>query len=309
MILDKNDLTILPTLARDCRTSYSSIGSQIGLTPKSIRARVKKMVRNRVIEKFIVRVNPAAFGYRTVLVLVRANNGITKDEVIRRIKEFGDLAFHVHHMGSTSVVALIMKKPLDDNIIQSLNERLEPATVLNIAVTELSVASDDLSETELRIIKCLLLSGARIEISEIAKEVGISEKTTTRCLNRMKEMRLLDFSLQCSPSAMIGYIQFAISITVAKSSYHNVLERMYSEFQANILYSPSVIEPEDRLVFLLFGENVFVVDHILARVNSFAGVKSADVYILTKLQYYDDCIMKEINSRLLLRPILHNHSS
>jgi DNA-binding Lrp family transcriptional regulator len=207
------------------------------------------------------------------------------------------------------VVALIMKKLLDDNIIQSLNERLKPATVLNIAVAELSVASDDLSETELRIIKCLLLSGARTEISDIAKEVGISEKTTTRCLNRMKEMRLLDFSLQCSPSAMIGYIQFAISITVAKSNYHNVLERMYSEFQANILYSPSVIEPEDRLVFLLFGENVFVVDHILARVNSFAGVKSADVYILTKLQYYDDCIMKEINSRLLLRPILHNRSS
>jgi DNA-binding Lrp family transcriptional regulator len=309
MILDKNDLTILSTLARDCRTSYGSIGSQIGLTPKSVRARVKKMVRNRVIEKFIVRVNPAAFGYRTTLVLVGANNGITKDDVIQRIKEFGDLAFHVHHMGSTSVVALIMKKPLDDNIIQSLNERLKPATVLNIAVTELSVASDDLSETELRIIKCLLLSGARTEISEIAKEVGISEKTTTRCLNRMKEMRLLDFSLQCSPSAMIGYIQFAISIIVAKSNYHNVLERMYSEFQANILYSPSVIEPEDRLVFLLFGENVFVVDHILARVNSFAGVKSADVYILTKLQYYDDCIMKEINSRLLLRPILHNRSS
>lgn len=33
----------------------------------------------------------------------------------------------------------------------------------------------------------------------------------------------------------------------------------------------------------------------LARVNSFEGVKSADVYILTKWQYYDDWIMKEIN--------------
>jgi DNA-binding Lrp family transcriptional regulator len=299
----KNDLTILPTLARDCRSSYGSIGSQIGLTSKSVKARVKKMVRNGVIEKFIVRVNPAAFGYRTALVLVRANNGITKDDVIQRIKEFGDLAFHVHHMGSTSVAALIIKKPLDDNIIQSLNERLKPATVINIAVTELSVASTDLSETDLRIIKCLLLSGARTEISEIAKEVGISEKTTTRRLDRMKEMHLLDFSLQCSPSAMIGYIQFVILITVAKSYYHNVLERMYSEFQANILYSPSIIEPEDRLVFVLFGENVFVVDHVLARVNSFAGVISADAYILTKSQYYDDYIMKEINSRLLLRPV------
>ena len=68
MILDKNDLTILPTLARDCRTSYSSIGSQIGLTSKSVKTRVKNMVRSGIIEKFIVRVNPAGFGYRTAYV-------------------------------------------------------------------------------------------------------------------------------------------------------------------------------------------------------------------------------------------------
>jgi DNA-binding Lrp family transcriptional regulator len=305
MILDKNDLTILPALARDCRTSYSSIGSQIGLTSKSVKARVKKMVRGGVIEKFVVRVNPAAFGYRTAIVLIRTSNGITKDDVIQLVKEFGDLAYHAHHVGSTSVAALIIKKPLDEKIIRSLNDRLRPATVVRTSVVELSVASTDLSETDLRIIKCLLLSGARIEISDIAKEVGISEKTTTRRLNRIKEMRLLDFSLQCSPTAMIGYIQFAIPITVAKSHYHNVRERMYSEFQANILYSPSVIEPEDQLTFVLFGENVFVVDYVLARVNSFAGVKNADAYILTKLQYYDNWIMKEINKRLLLRPVLH----
>ena len=121
----------------------------------------------------------------------------------------------------------------------------------------------------------------------------------------MKESRLLDFSIQCSPAAMIGYIQFVIPIIVAKSHYHNVLERMYSEFQTNILYSPGIIQPEDQLAFVLFGENVFVVDYVLAKVNSFAGVKSADAYILTKWQYYDDWIMKEINNRLSLRPILH----
>jgi hypothetical protein len=84
---------------------------------------------------------------------------------------------------------------------------------------------------------------------------------------------------------------------------------MYSEFQENILYSVSLIEPEDRLTFVFFGENVFVDDHVLARVNSFAGVKSADAYMLTEWQYYDDWIMKEISSRLLLRTILRNRSS
>jgi DNA-binding Lrp family transcriptional regulator len=306
-ILDKIDLSILSTLARDCRTSYSRIGSQIGLTSKSVKARVKNMVRREVIEKFVVRVNPAAFGYRTALVLVRSSNGLTKDDVIQRVKQFGDLAYHVHHMGRTSVAALIIKKPLDDEIIQSLRDSLKPATVSGIAVSELST-SLGLSETDLRIIKCLLLSGARTELSDIAKEVGISEKTTTRRLNRMKEGRLLDFSIQCNPAAMIGYIQFAIPIMVSRSYYRSVLKRMYSEFQANILYSPSVIEPEDRLTFVLFGENVFTVDSVMARVNSFEGVKNADVYILTKWQYYDDWIIKEIDQRLSPRvPVISSN--
>src|SRR5919201_6385347 len=130
--LDKTDLNILSTLARDCRTSYNSIGSQIGLTSKSVKARVKNMVHSGVIEKFIVRVNPAAFGYRTAIVLIRTSNGITKDDVIQRVKEFGNLAYHVHHMGRTSVAALIIKKSLDNKTIQSLNDRLKPATVSRI---------------------------------------------------------------------------------------------------------------------------------------------------------------------------------
>ena len=73
------------------------------------------------------------------------------------------------------------------------------------------------------------------------------------------------------------------------------------------MYSPSVIQPENQLTFVLFGENVFVVDYILAKVNSFEGIRNADVYILTKWQYYDDWIMKEINNRLLMRPVFCIH--
>jgi DNA-binding Lrp family transcriptional regulator len=303
LILDRNDLNILSTLARNCRTSHNSIGSQIGLTAKSVKARVKNMIKSGVIERFVVRVNPAYFGYRTALILTKTNNGITKDDVVQRVKQFGDIAYHVHHMGRTSVAALLIKKSLNDNFIKSLNDHLIPATVINISVAELSVYKD-LSETDLRIVKCLLLSGARTDVSDIAKEVGISEKTTTRRLDRMKDGRFLDFSIQCSPAAMIGYIQFAISITVGKSQYHGVLERMYSEFQKNILYGPSVIEPEDRLIFVLFVENVFTVDSVMDRVNSFEGVKSADVFILTKWQYHDEWIINEIDRRLLPQPLL-----
>jgi hypothetical protein len=81
---------------------------------------------------------------------------------------------------------------------------------------------------------------------------------------------------------------------------------MNSEFQSNILYSPSVIDPEDRLTFVLFSENVFTIDSVLARISSFEGVKSADVYILTKWQFHDEWIAKEIDKRIQQkRPLLY----
>jgi hypothetical protein len=80
---------------------------------------------------------------------------------------------------------------------------------------------------------------------------------------------------------------------------------MNSEFQSYILYSPGVISPEDQLTFVLFGENVFTVDSIASRVTSFEGVKSAEVYILTKWQYYDDWIIKEIDKGLSSRTLQH----
>ncbi len=256
------------------------------------------MMRSGIIEKFVVRVNPGGFGYRTANVLVVRNNGISKEDISKRVEQFGDLAFHAHHMGRTSLASFIIKESLDDKAVQSLNDFIKPAIVKMISILELAVSADP-SETDLRIIKCLLLSGIRMEISEIAKELGISERTITRRLDRMKEGRLLDFSLQRDPAFMIGYIQFIIVINVEKSHYRNVYEQMYTEFQERILYRPSIIDPNDLLIFVLFGENVFTVDSVLTKVDSFEGVKNADVYIRTKLQYYNDWIIREIDDRLL----------
>ena len=131
------------------------------------------------------------------------------------VKQLGDLAYHVHHMGRTCVAALIIEKPLDDVFVQSLNHRLKPATVVSISILERHVESINLSETDLRIIKCLLLSGARTEISDIAREVGISEKTTTRRLNRMKECKYIRF---LNPVQSICYGRI---YSICYSDYHH----------------------------------------------------------------------------------------
>jgi hypothetical protein len=48
------------------------------------------------MQEFIVRINPAGFGYRTAHVLV-GSNGIFKEDMIKGVKEFGDLAYRMRH--------------------------------------------------------------------------------------------------------------------------------------------------------------------------------------------------------------------
>ena len=65
--LDETDLKIISILSKDCRESFMSIGSSVGLTSKSVKARVDAMKSTGVIEKFVVKVNPAGSGLRAGL--------------------------------------------------------------------------------------------------------------------------------------------------------------------------------------------------------------------------------------------------
>lgn len=115
----------------------------------------------------------------------------------------------------------------------------------------------------------------------------------------MKRGGILDFSLQCDTASMIGYIQFAIRISVERYYHRDVYERIYLEFKERILYCPRIVDPSDLLTFIFVAENVFMIDFILARADSLKGVKNTNLYILTKLQFYNDWIIRETDERLL----------
>jgi hypothetical protein len=93
------------------------------------------------------------------------------------------------------VIALVLNKPLNERVVQLLEDSLKPATIMRIVVAK-QPPSIKLSDTDLRIIKSIIRLGARCETSEIAKIVRISEKTVLRRITRMKEGRVLEFTLQ-----------------------------------------------------------------------------------------------------------------
>jgi DNA-binding Lrp family transcriptional regulator len=114
--LDELDGKILHSLSRNCRISYNSLGSEIGLTAKSMKVRVKKMQSSGVIDSFLVRVNPLVLGYSKSCILVLRSNSKAADEthIRRSLSLLGDILNTGHVLGNISKFELAVKKEAEE---------------------------------------------------------------------------------------------------------------------------------------------------------------------------------------------------
>lgn len=306
LFLDEKDLKIIRILSKDCRESFMSIGSAIGMTSKSVKARVDRMVSTGVIEKFVLKVNPVALGYGIGCMLIVREHTANIDDIMNRLNLVGDVSIHSKCMGGISTFCLAIKEGHEDKL-RLLLDSLKPASVRIMFTSKLSLSGTpssnmskkyELTETDLRIVKCLL-ANPRMEMNEIARETSISSRTVNRRLTRLNDDNMLKFFILCNPIHTVGYIQFALVVnTLDRSYYRRIVERIYEQLGENILFQLPVTDPDNVITLLLFGENIFAADGILKRVESFDGVKRAELFVLTNTTSYDEWILREIDKKL-----------
>jgi DNA-binding Lrp family transcriptional regulator len=68
--LDNIDLQTLLLLSKDSRTTYRNIASFVGISTNAAKERIHKMISNRIIQKFVVVINPVIFGYEKECILI-----------------------------------------------------------------------------------------------------------------------------------------------------------------------------------------------------------------------------------------------
>jgi DNA-binding Lrp family transcriptional regulator len=296
--LDDIDLRIIYLFANNSRISYRSIAADIGLTSKSTKARINKMISKRIIQSFCIFVNPAALGYSKIcIVRGRYKNKINEQDIRNILDQLGNLMIHIQHLGRGFEFGFSMSGQIDDKI-KSLVDLIGSAASYRIFQIK-HFTHQDLSESDLKIIKCLL-SNPRMDISRIAGQISISAKTVTRRLDRMIQNQILRFSVLCDSASAFGYLQFGLIVHLQKSRYHFVYDRICTEFHKNIFFVPrSFTHPTDELRFFLFSENFSTIESILVKVESIQGVESAELFVVIKVENYTEWIEKEIDQRLV----------
>jgi DNA-binding Lrp family transcriptional regulator len=245
-VLDKIDLKIINSLIGDCRSPYRNIAERVGITPNAVKTRVNKMISQGIIQ------NPVIFGYEKECILtVRQYYKSMKEEqdIVEKLNLLGDVYVYAKQLGADFIFVLAIKPGAEDKIGLMI-DLLKPA-VVDSKFVDYKPTYMRITISDFKIIKCLL-SNARMEIADIANDASISSKTVARRIDKLREGRILEFSILRDMSSMqlVGFIEFAVVIHINKSFHQYVLKRIYRELQEHLVFTP--IENQSEVIFAVF---------------------------------------------------------
>ena len=200
-------------------------------------------------------------------------------------------------LGGDRIFLLLVRSEVEDKI-ELITNLLKPATI-DYRFAMINPPSMNVSISDLKIIKCLL-SNARMEIADIAKEASVSPRTATRRIEKMLQNHMIDFRIIRDMSSMnlTGYIEFLLMVAPNKSAYGEIVEKMYREMQEYLIDTLLNISGSEVIIALFFCSNIPTVDSIVTRVKSYARVQRVELFIITKVVYHQEWLVREINKKL-----------
>src|SRR5437867_2876287 len=297
--VDGTDLQIIRLLARDSRTPYKSIAADVGITSPAAKERINKMILSRVIERFVVLINPIIFGYEKLCVLIVKNIDKTtiEQDIFKKLSLLGDLVAYSEELEGSYIFRLYVKD-ITQYKIETVTDLLKPATVEAFFADFSPPPTMKIHSSDLEIMKCLL-SDARKSVEKIGEETSLSPKTVARRLDKMRRNYVSQFTISRNLTSMrlTGYMEFDVLIHVELARHKSVLEKIYRELDEYFIFIPAWYQRE-VIVAVFFCANISTTKLILRRLESYNGVNKVESFIRTSITIDQNWLKREIDKRI-----------
>ena len=283
-------MQILTQLLNNCRTPDRKIGEEVGISGGAVKSRISKMLNQKIIEKFALKIEPPILGYNVLYFVV---TGQDIDYIIKQVKLLGEPFFVVPCVGGITVCSIVIKDDPKQKIELAKN-LMKDVRVLSIFEAQNIGLRTELTKTDLEIID-VLLDEPRVRIDQIAKSTRLSTKTITRCLDKLENNDAIQFTLVYDPRKFTGYIPFAILVWVEKD-VKKTLVKLEEEFGESFLQKPFIAM--NQIVLFFYSDDIFKVDEITQNVRKIGGVASADLFIPKKITFPEQWVKNSIKSAM-----------
>lgn len=264
-------------LLNNCRESDRQIGKKLGISGGAVRARIQKMQEKKVIEKFTIKVEPPILGLGVLYIVVSGQN---IKEILEQISLIGEPFFVVPCVGGITVCSIVVKENLQQKIVL-VNKLMKDVRVLSIFEAENPGFNSNLTKTDLEILE-LLVKEPRQKIEKISKEIGLSTKTVTRCIDKLQENDGIQFTVIYDPTKIKEFIPHAVLAWI-KGDLRETLEKMNNEFDESFMQIPFI--SKNQIVLFMYSHNIFEMDELTQRVRNMDNVISADLFIPKNISF------------------------
>ena len=289
-------MQILSRLLNNCRESDRQIGMELGISGGAVRARIKKMEKNEIIEKFFIKVEPPVLGYGVLYFVV---SGQDINEILEQVSLIGEPYLVVPCVGGVTVCSIVIKEDPEKKI-ELATKLMKDVRVLSIFEAENPGFNSNFTKTDLEILE-ELIKDPRQKIESIAKKTKLSTKTITRCIEKLHENEGIQFTLIYDPEKFENYIPHAV-LTWIDGELKGTLEKMNQTFSKSYLQIPFIAK--NQIVLFMYSDSIFKMDELTQKVRTIKNVKSADLFIPKRISFYFNWLEKAITEFKKL-PTLH----
>jgi len=258
-ILTKKDVLILQKLLEDGRKSSSCISKEIDLGREIVNYRIKRLIKENLIIKFIPKINDKVLNYKEYIILLKLNleDDISKEKFIKEHIGNKYLVWVIKSKSGWDLVVRLYAKSVEEfkekmsEVLENYSEVLAKYyTIIStdeIKSDEKELLSKNLFEktkkNDFKVIKeeekqildeknseilHLLEEDGRIQYKEIGEKLNISSDTVKYRIEKMKSQGILENIVPVLNYNKLGYLQYAC---ILKFLFLNsIQESQVSEF-------------------------------------------------------------------------------
>ena len=279
--MDRTDVALSLFLMSNSRTPYQELASRLGLSINAVHKRIRALVDTGIIRAFTAKVSLLSLGAVTVWVY-GSSEADHPGELHKRFKE-NDSTYWVGNSGGGYVYVGGHLRNLSelDNFVGFVSKEgaIAEPTVGIVPQMITRIHSDALRPLDYQILESLHRD-SRKPVTEVASEVKASAKTVHRCIQRMTEESLVDFSIDWYPDASNDIVSVCHVDLSPHESREKALAALKERFSQNILVDVIFSNLPNQVSFFLWTNSMKQMDELRETIGGLTGVSSVLLNVL-----------------------------
>ena len=105
--LDETDIQILEILQENCKLNFTQIGNELGIAESTIRYRIERLEKRRIINGYVALINPRRIGLTiTAIMMIKINPQMIK-EISPKLASFKELRHLFRSTGQYDMISVV----------------------------------------------------------------------------------------------------------------------------------------------------------------------------------------------------------